>query len=102
MSDGESDTPESETIGRAIGAAIAEARRAKGWTAAELARRSGISPQHVTHAERGTRARGVPSVLTLLRLARVLGGIAVRLPGATLTVRGDPPPLSQDGRQQYT
>lgn len=46
------------------------ARRAAGWTKAELATRTGVSPTTLWRAERGI---GHPQLPEALRIARVLG-----------------------------
>lgn len=50
----------------ALGEQIAKARRIKGWDQAELARRSGNSPNTISNYERGrpTRSRRIPSGLS--------------------------------------
>ncbi|SDQ78200.1 helix-turn-helix transcriptional regulator [Quadrisphaera sp. DSM 44207] len=54
-----------------LGAQVAQARRARGWTAAELAERVGVSPRTITSLERGapTVALGTAfEAATLLRI----------------------------------
>ncbi|QXE36943.1 helix-turn-helix domain-containing protein [Streptomyces sp. GMY02] len=56
-----------------LGEQIAKARRGKGWDQAELARRSGNSPNTISNYERGrpTQSRRIPT--GLLRVAQALG-----------------------------
>jgi transcriptional regulator with XRE-family HTH domain len=52
-----------------LGAAVARARVEKQWTQAELGRRAGLHPSHVSRIERGV---GNPLVATLWSLAEAL------------------------------
>ncbi len=60
-----------------VGRRIADARRARGWTRDELARRTGLSRTTLHHLENGETER--PREETLARLADVLGLEAVEL-----------------------
>jgi len=74
------------TVAKAIGAAITAARLRAGIASqSELARRIGGRPEHVGHWERGDR--GVPTVETLVTIARETGRIEATLPdGSVVTV----------------
>lgn len=54
-----------------IGARVGSLRQTKGWTRAELARRTGLNPTHLWKIEQGHRAR--VEAETVRRLARALG-----------------------------
>lgn len=56
--------------GRRLGAIIFRLRKAKGWTRATLARRTGISDTYVRLLELGDN---VPTLTVLIELASVLG-----------------------------
>jgi len=53
-----------------IGERIREARKAVGWTQAELAERSGIEPSNISHIERAATKLSLP---TLFSIANALG-----------------------------
>ncbi len=55
--------------GKGVGARIQKAREDKGWTQSELARRAEIHRVSLANIERGAK---VPSLATLIRLAKVL------------------------------
>lgn len=71
------------TIGdpHALGAAVREARTARGWTQSEVADRAGVSRSFVLDIERGARPRA--------ELARVLS--VLRALGKSLVVVEDSP-----------
>ena len=46
--------PQTLDAAQVLGGHIAQARRARGWTAAELAERVGVSPRTITSLENGT------------------------------------------------
>jgi transcriptional regulator with XRE-family HTH domain len=63
--------PQTLDAARVLGGQIAAARRARGWTAAELAQRVGVSTQTISRVERGapTVALGIAfEAATLLRI----------------------------------
>jgi len=61
---------ERRTITPELAVMLAEARRARGWSLREAARRIGCTPGSVVHWERGRRA---PSAYYALKLVRAYG-----------------------------
>jgi len=61
---------------RTIGQAIREKRRAKGWSQAELARRSSLSSSTIYRLERGLRQ---PRSTTLCALFTAFGPVALKV-----------------------
>ncbi len=59
----------SRDLGARVARRVVSVRRAKGWSVAELARRSGIAAPNVHRVESG---RHVPSTATLVRLSEAL------------------------------
>ncbi len=55
---------------RHVGAQIQAARREKGWTQAELARRAGLGQKEISRIENG---KSNITLLTLIKMARMLG-----------------------------
>lgn len=53
-----------------VGGKVKEAREGKGWTTAELARNSGITPPNISHIESG---RQLGNLLTYYKLSLALG-----------------------------
>jgi len=82
-------TPQTLDAARVLGNQIALARRERGWTAAELGERVGISPRTVTNLEHGspTVAMGVA-----FEAATMLGIRLFGVEGSELTV------LARQGR----
>jgi transcriptional regulator with XRE-family HTH domain len=68
-----SDNP--ERLIRSVGRRIAELRRAKGWTQAELAERLGVSIKWVSRVENGENL----TLATLAKIGRVFGVRAAEL-----------------------
>lgn len=54
-----------------IGQRIAQLRKARGWTQAELAARAGVHPNYITLLETGRRPD--PGITLVCKLARALG-----------------------------
>lgn len=81
-----------------LGAIVRKHRTERGWTMAELGRRSGCSESLISYMEKGSRKRYAPS--TLAGIAR-----ALRLPRDLLLVAaGHPPPWMEKrmlGNPQY-
>jgi HTH-type transcriptional regulator / antitoxin HipB len=67
-----------------LGAAIREARTARGWTQAELAHRAGVSRPFVLELERGGRSRAeLARVLAVIRaLGKAISLVDDRRPGS--------------------
>lgn len=63
--------PATEYALQALGAQIAAARRALGWTATELAARLGVTPRVVSKLERGSTSTAIGTVIE----AAVLCGV---------------------------
>ena len=63
-------TPLSMPLPTVFGQRLLEAREARGWTQAELARRAMLPAMMISHYETGARAN--PSLITLQRLADAL------------------------------
>ncbi|MFI4988332.1 MAG: helix-turn-helix transcriptional regulator [Alphaproteobacteria bacterium] len=63
--------------------ALKEARRKRGWSQAELGRRSGLPQMHISGIETG---KIVPRFDTLLDLVRVLGHDLLMMPRALVPV----------------
>jgi len=71
--------PGSDDLGARVGARVRSLRVERGWSAAELARRSGIAAPNVHRLESG---RHVPTTRTLLLVAEALGVAVGRIVGA--------------------
>jgi transcriptional regulator with XRE-family HTH domain len=76
---------EKQAAKRAIAKRIREARERNGWTQAQVAEWTGLTPSNVSHFESGQRA---PSALGLARIARGLRVSADWILG--LETKGEP------------
>jgi len=85
--------PPRRTLPDDVAAMLAAARRERGWSLREAARRAGVAAGTIVHLEKGRRAPSIIVAEDIIRAYRLGGLDAGRLRSAAVTDAGRSSPL---------